>query len=260
MDVDGTLTDAKETIHPMDTALLQAFPTGIQPVLTTGRSLLGARAVLRHNGLFQVGPLPLPGVFMNGGAAYLPGEVLREKHTLSQQTLAALLGLTKMFTQTAFTFFSLERVFLVNPNPFARHISQIHYLEAAEVDPERIPEEVVKLMILDQNRDSLAKIKGLTTNLQVEGAYSLPYAFEINPPGITKANTLVSLLKTMGLEDLPVYIVGDGENDLSLFKGSVMSFAPSSAHPAVLTAADHIIPREKDGLLQSIFNIMADIV
>jgi hydroxymethylpyrimidine pyrophosphatase-like HAD family hydrolase len=115
-------------------------------------------------------------------------------------------------------------------------------------------------MILDQNHNTLAEIKQLAAGLPIEGAYSLPFAFEINPPGITKANTLVSLLTTMGLDDLPVYIVGDGENDLSLFMKSVMSFAPSSAHPAVLTAADHIIPREKNGLLRPILELMAEIV
>ena len=73
MDVDGTLIDVDEKIHPKDVALLQDFPEDLQPFLTTGRSLHGAKGVLQQNGLFEGKPLSLPGVFMNGGAAYHAG-------------------------------------------------------------------------------------------------------------------------------------------------------------------------------------------
>lgn len=256
MDVDGTLIDADENLHPKDAALLENFPEHIQPIVTTGRSLYGARAVFRHNGIFRNQSLPLPGVFLNGGAAYLPQEVLCTKVFLSEQIHSDLLGLANQFSQAAFTFFTLKEVYLVNPNPFALHISRLHYLQAQEVAPQKVPSEVVKLMILDQNRQTLAEIKAITENWEVEGAYSLPYAFEINPPGITKAKTLDILLQMMKISDLPIFVVGDGENDLSLFKRADLSFAPSSAHPAIRCAADHIIPREKDGLLSPILKII----
>lgn len=251
-DVDGTLIDARETIHPQDVALLQNFPKAVQLVLTTGRSLHGARAVLRQNGLFKAGALPFPGVYMNGGAAYLPGEVLCNKHIFAPDIHAALIELAKHFPGAAFTFFSLEEVFLVNPNSFAKHISKLHYLDASEVAPEQVSEGLVKLMILNQNKKSLVEIKAQIEEWKVEAAFSLPYALEINPPGINKASTLRNLMLAMGLEGLPVFTVGDGENDLALFMKSNTSFAPSTAHPTVLKAADHILQREKDGLLQPI--------
>ena len=249
IDVDGTLIDAEETIHPQDLTLLKNFPARIQPVLTTGRSLYGARAVLRQNGLFKAVPLPLPGVFMNGGAAYLADEVLCTQHNFSQQTRRALVDLSNHYPKCAFTFFSLEEVFLVNPNPFAKHISDLHYLEAVEVHSEEVPNDIVKLMILEQDKKNLSEIKALITTWEVESAYSLPYALEINPAGITKAKTLETLMQALAFEDLPVFTLGDGENDLPLFEHAQLSFAPSSAHPAILTAADHIIERDKDGLL-----------
>jgi Cof subfamily protein (haloacid dehalogenase superfamily) len=252
VDIDGTLIDASETIHPQDTALLQDLPDRVQLVLTTGRSLLSAKAVLRQNGLFKEGPLALAGVYLNGGAAYLPGEVLCTKHIFTPAMQSSLAALTSFFPGAAFMFFSLQDVFMVNPNAFARRISKLHHLEASEVCADQVPEELVKLMILDRDKTTLEEIKTHIMEWALEAAFSLPYAFEINPPGINKANTLARLLSAMGLEGLPVFTVGDGENDLSLFEQSTNSFAPSTAHPAVLKAADHILQREKDGLLRPV--------
>ncbi len=259
MDVDGTLIDAAETIHPQDVALLKAFPKTIQPVLTTGRSLSGAKAVLRQNGLFTETTLPLPGVYMNGGAAYLPGETLCDQHSFSPQTHQSLLDLAGAYPSAAFSFFSLRKVFLVNANDFARHISRIHYLEAEEIDAGGLCEEIIKLMVLDQEQAILAEIKAEIEGWAVESAFSLPYALEVNPPGINKAGSLKTLLAALHLEGLPVYALGDGENDLPLFRLSQRSFAPSTAHPAILGAADQVIEREQDGLLGPVLDMISGV-
>jgi Cof subfamily protein (haloacid dehalogenase superfamily) len=249
IDVDGTLIDSNEKIHPKDVALLQNFPGEIQPILTTGRSLHGAKGVLQQNGLFEDEPLPLPGVFMNGGAAYHAEEKLLIQHSFSPHTRQTLVELASKYPDASFSFFTLKDVYLVNPNPFARQISHLHHLEANEVGANELPEEMIKLMILDEAQTALANIKAETADWDVEGAYSLTYAYEINPPRVTKANTLQELLEEMGLNKLPIFAVGDGENDLSLFRISQMCFAPASAQPRILMRADHLIQREKDGLL-----------
>jgi 5-amino-6-(5-phospho-D-ribitylamino)uracil phosphatase len=256
IDVDGTLIDSNEKIHPKDVALLQNFPGEIQPILTTGRSLHGAKGVLQQNGLFEDEPLPLPGVFMNGGAAYHAEEKLLIQHSFSPHTRQTLVELASKYPDASFSFFTLKDVYLVNPTPFAQHISQLHHLEANEVGANEIPKELIKLMILDQDRTALAKIKHQTKDWDVESAYSLPYALEINPRGVTKANSLKDLLREMQLRGLPIFSVGDGENDLSLFRLSQMRFAPASAHPEILKRADHIIQRDKDGLLGPVLDFL----
>jgi len=252
IDLDGTLVDSNQRVHPDDIRLLENFPKHIQPILTTGRILHSARRVLQENGLFQSYRFPLPGVFMNGGTAYLPDENLCTQHTFSPHTRETLLSLAHKYWQTSFTFFSLEVVYLVNANHLGRHISRLHYLASRESATSELPRDIVKVMILDQDVEKLETIKRDIQDLDAEMAYSLSYAFEINPPGITKAGTLITLLKTMQMQALPVFVAGDAENDLSLFNIAKLSFVPDTANSAVQTHADHIIQYEKSGLLSPI--------
>lgn len=252
VDIDGTLIDSHEQVHPNDVQALKHFPDEIQPVLTTGRILHSAKGVLRENGLFKQGPFPLPGVFMNGGVTYLPDEKLCTRHAFPPVTREAVLDLSKAFSQSAFTFFATDAVYLVNPTDFAQQIAQRHYLDAQLRVADDIPIEIIKVMILESNRQVMEQIQERSQSLDAEMAYSLPYAYEINPTGINKANSLIKLLKTLQLEDLPIYVVGDAENDLSLFNLAKKSFAPSNAHHSLLKRADLVIQREEQGILSPI--------
>lgn len=260
IDIDGTLIDAEEQLHPRDIEVLQSFPANIQPVLTTGRILHSAKGVLRNFGLFDGQPISLPGVFMNGGAAYLPGENLILEHTFYPSTRQRLIQLAEEHPQSAFTFFSLNVVHLVNPDPFSRSICDLHYLAAKDIPARDVPEEIVKVMVLDENVENLAQIKREAAGLDVETGYTLNYAYEINPPNITKANSLLVLLKEMQLDHLPIFVVGDAENDLALFARATLCFAPDTAHQAAIDHADRIISREPDGILTPILEQIKHLV
>jgi len=249
IDIDGTLIDSHERVHPLDVQTLNQFPDEILPVLTTGRILHSAKGVLRENGLFQRDPFPLPGVFMNGGITYRPGEKLCTRHAFLSETREALINLSGIFPQSAFTFFAIDTVYLVNPTAFARQIAQLHHLSACIIDAGDLPAEIIKVMILEPESVEMRKIKDQSQTLHAEMAFSLPFAYEINPPGIDKAVSLMALLTTMRLDHLPIYAAGDAENDLALFKLARTSFAPTTAHPKVIETADHLIQRDEKGLL-----------
>jgi len=254
IDIDGTLLDVHEKIHPEDVKVLNQIPELIQPVITTGRNLNSTKAVFQQNGLFNSLDFPLPGVFLNGGAGYLPYEKGFIQNCFTQTAREALITLAMSFPETSFTFFTIDAVYLVNPNNFSNHISQIHYLNAVESQALDIPEGILKTMILEQDPNALRRIQKKTQNWEAEMGYTLSYAYEINPSKITKANTLMAILKALDLKTIPIYVVGDAENDLSLFKLAQKSFAPSTAHKAVMARADHIIQRETRGILTPILN------
>jgi hydroxymethylpyrimidine pyrophosphatase-like HAD family hydrolase len=120
MDIDGTLIDAREVVHPADQDVLTGFPDSVQPIITTGRILHSARGVLRQNGLFVNGKFPLAGVFMNGGIACLPFEKPCLKRSFSASLRQKVIQLAIHFPHTAFTFFTAKGVHLVNATAFGQ--------------------------------------------------------------------------------------------------------------------------------------------
>lgn len=256
MDLDGTLIDHNEIAHPRDIAILNDFPSEVLPILATGRSLPSARGVLDHNGILQGGPFPLPGVFINGTVAQLPGEKVLDVHYLDAELLPDLIELTRAFPATAFFFYQPDKVYLVNTTPTGQWLSRIHYLNAIECQAEDLPQQINKAMAVEEDLAIVDQIRDYAREFSAEMGTSLPFIFEISPPGITKAKSVRVLLREMGYADLPVYAVGDGENDLAM-KGMVEQFfVPSTAQKAVQEQADVVIDRTQEGILDPILDII----
>ena len=252
LDIDGTLFDSTEQVHPNDIQVLQHFPTDVQLILNTGRPLHSAKPILQKNTLFTEDILPVPGIFMNGGVAYFPGEVLCMEHRLDQAISQRLLEISTAFPKTEFVFCTISETFQANQTPFGDRIVDLHYLNATGNVHETNLNTIIKVMALNEDMQALKQIRAETKGLHAQMSFSLPYIFEFNPPGITKASTLVQLVSRLGLSDCPIFTAGDGENDLPVFRIAHSSYAPDTAHPKVREAADVVITRSKNGLLEPI--------
>ncbi|MBG0783482.1 MAG: HAD family phosphatase [Anaerolineaceae bacterium] len=252
LDIDGTLLDSDKKIHPNDVRLLQDFPPEIQLILATGRPLHSAKPALQANGVFTQPRLPIPGVFMNGGAAYFPNEELCITRPLSQETVEEIYLLSKDFPDSEFVFFSVSKAYLANRTPYGDMLVKDHFINVVGEISGEPPENIIKILTLSDDPDTLALIRQATRHLDAEMVYSLPTIFEFNPPGVTKGATLKQLLLALAMDTLPIFAAGDGENDLALLSIAKRAFAPANAHPAVLEQANVIIPRNKNGLLEPI--------
>jgi HAD superfamily hydrolase (TIGR01484 family) len=145
---------------------------------------------------------------------------------------------------------------MINSTHFSEHISKIHYLSSQDVDVKSLPENVVKMMVMEHDKTKLQQVWKKAVGIEAEMVYSLPYLLEFTPLGISKAAGLLPLTQALSIDNLPIYTAGDGQNDLALFELARKSFAPSSAHPAVLEKADHIIERDSEGILTPILNLI----
>jgi len=257
LDIDGTLTDKNHKIHPNDIRIMHEFPEAIQPILATGRNLMSAKRILASNQIFKNTTLPLPCIFMNGGASYLPGEELLISHSFPSETLKMLINLSKSFHGTTFGFFTTSSEYLINPSRTNHNNSKIHYFSSQVFNEKSIPGNIVKAMVVEHDKRILKEIEQKGSEIKAEMTYSLPYVIEFVPLGINKAVGLPPILQELSLENIPVYTAGDGQNDLGLFNYAVKSFAPSYAHPTILEKADHITQREIEGMLKPILDIIS---
>lgn len=75
-------------------------------------------------------------------------------------------------------------------------------------------------------------------------------AVDITPLGVDKGSGVKKLLEHLGVDAGTVIAIGDGGNDLPMFKLCGLSAAPANARPEVMRAADYVAPQsETQGVL-----------
>jgi len=105
-------------------------------------------------------------------------------------------------------------------------------------------------MCLSRERRNLERIAGQVREYPVETAFCELTALDITPKGVDKGSGLSRLRHELGMEEGPLFVAGDGENDLPLMRLAEMSFAPDNAQGAVRQQASVIQDGSKDGLLE----------
>jgi hydroxymethylpyrimidine pyrophosphatase-like HAD family hydrolase len=76
--------------------------------------------------------------------------------------------------------------------------------------------------------------------------WSGDHLVEISAAGITKASTLARICAELGVEARDVVAFGDMPNDLPMLAWAGTSYAMANADPAVIAAADHVVPSNDD--------------
>ncbi len=83
---------------------------------------------------------------------------------------------------------------------------------------------------------------------------------EISAAGVTKALVLDKLCSERGIDPAHVWAFGDMPNDLAMLAWAGTSFAVANGHPAVLKAANHVVPgNDGDGVAQTLESLVASL-
>ena len=248
-DLDGTLVNEQGKIHAHDIELLNRHDLPIQIIAATGRSLESVRATFHKNGLFLNQAIPFPLILLNGAFTCLPGETPSTYIPFENSIQKQLIALAGEYKQISYLFLAAAEVNMLYPNPFGIAGADKYEFRLSPYDFETGQNRFCKVMCLSDRPENLAEIAAAVKDLPVSTAYSMSTIFEISPPGVNKGSSLLALLKEMGLQDVPLYTAGDGENDLELLKLARLSFAPQTALPVVKQAANQIIDSAQSGLL-----------
>jgi hydroxymethylpyrimidine pyrophosphatase-like HAD family hydrolase len=244
-DLDGTLSDAAERIHPASVRAIRELEAGGIPVLVaTGRRLRMAWAVLEAGGLTG------PAVVLDGalGLDLRDGRVF---HQVAFPTEAAIRVLTAFAAAglSPCVYVDREGVDLVvgeRPSTHPGHLARARPWVAVD-DLARVveAEPVYAFAVVGRPGHLLEPVLarvGTAGSASIVG--DLIYGgstLQVRPPGISKWSGVLAYCAERGLDPGRVLAVGDGANDLELLERAAVACVVDTAAPAVLARADHLI-------------------
>ena len=260
-DLDGTLSDAAERIHPASVRAIRDLEAGGIPVLVaTGRRLRMACAVL------EVGGLTGPAVVLDGalGLDLRDGRVFHRvafPAPAARQVLAAFAaaGLSPC------VYVDRPGVDLVvgeHPSTHPDHLARARPWVAVD-DLARVveAEPVYAFAVVGRPASLLAPVLGAVGPAgSVSLVDDLIYGgstVQVRPPAISKWSGVLAYCAEQGIDPGRVLAVGDGANDLELLDGAAVACVVATAPPAVLARADHVIGPPDHGGWAAVLGLVA---
>jgi hydroxymethylpyrimidine pyrophosphatase-like HAD family hydrolase len=244
-DLDGTLSDAAERIHPASVrAIRDLEAAGIPVLVATGRRLRMACTVLEAGGLTG------PAVVLDGAL----GLDLRDGRVFHQVAFppGAARQVLEAFAAAGLSpcvYVDRPEVDLVvgdRPSTHPDHLARARPWVATE-DLHRVveTEPVYAFAVVGRPApllEPVPRLVGPAGSASIVG--DLIYGgstVQVRPPRVSKWNGVLAFCADQGLDPGRILAVGDGANDLELLEGAAVACAVTTASPAVLARADHVI-------------------
>jgi hydroxymethylpyrimidine pyrophosphatase-like HAD family hydrolase len=244
-DLDGTLSDAAERIHPASVrAVRDLEAAGIPVLVATGRRLRMACAVLEAGGLTG------PAVVLDGAL----GLDLRDGRVFHQVTFppGAARQVLEAYAAAGLSpcvYVDRPDVDLVvgdHPSTNPGHLARARPWVATE-DLHRVveTEPVYAFAVVGRPApllEPVPRLVGPAGSASIVGDLIYGgFTVQVRPPKVSKWNGVLSYCADQGLDPGRILAVGDGANDLELLEGAAVACAVATATPAVLARADHVI-------------------
>lgn len=241
VDVDGTLAGSDHRVSPRNNRALAALrDRGVAPIIITGRSRTGARAIARHAGLTA------PVISCNGAVVEDPvtGECLWERH-LDPTVVKAVLDVAERTGLTAHLW-TPSGLHASERDASARLLEHMlgEKISVGDLRP-LVHEPVLKAMVGGDPADLDRVGETLTTAVSTLGR-SLDEFYEVSAPGASKAAALASVLERLDIRWRQCMGIGDGENDLEWLRSCGLPVAVANARPSVQKVAVEVIGHHRE--------------
>jgi len=247
LDLDGTLLNSRKEIQ-------EETLRAIRKVAAAGKTLVfdTGRAVCELTDEFALLPEVRYAVFASGAGIYDN----REKRAF------ALYGIPRDQAREIFALARTKDVMtqIVLPDLDIVQASQLDRLEYYNMGPYRpmydkamtiVPDifayaetctdEILKINLYHADPPERIRTREQLAALDLEKVYSDVSSLEFSAKGIDKGTGLVSLCETLGVSPSECIAVGDGDNDLPMFRAAGLGVAMGNAAEHVKTAADRVV-------------------
>jgi hydroxymethylpyrimidine pyrophosphatase-like HAD family hydrolase len=262
-DLDGTLSDAEERIHPSSARAIRALEaSGIPVLVATGRRRRMAAAVL------EAGGVAVPAVVLDGalGIDLRDGRVFHRTTfpaEAARQVLAAFQGAHL----SPCVYVDRPGVDLVvddHPSTHPLHLARGgSWVARGDLDAV-VEAEPVFVFTVVGHPDPRA-LEPVLRAIGPAGSASIVHdliyggcTLQVRPPGISKWSGVRAFCADRGLDPARVLAIGDGANDVELLESAAVACAVTTAAPAALARARHVLGPPATGGWAEVLDLVGD--
>lgn len=257
LDLDGTVIDRDGALTDrVRDAVRDVAASGREVVVATGRSLVATLPVLD-----QLSLLHGYAVTSNGAVTVRLDPSLPDGYEVFNMVVfdpaPALRALREHLPNAVYAVEDLGFGFrLTAPFPDGELIGDLTITPFDEL----LTEPVTRVVVRSPEHTSEDFIEIVERLGLHGGTYTVGWTawLDIAPEGVSKAHGLELVAKELGVDASQVLAVGDGRNDLEMFRWVGHAVAMGQAPPEVQEAADRVVATvEEDGLAQALEPLLA---
>ena len=251
-DVDGTLvTDDKRLTEATVSAVRRLGEAGIRFAVVSSRPPFGLRMLVE--------PLRLatPLLAFNGGAVVTPRLETLRQHLLGSDAARRAIEMMSACGADVWLF-TAERWYVRDPNrPYVER-----EIRTAQAEPAAVPDfdallgAAGKIVGVSADFDLLARCEAEmrpALGRQANVVRSQPYYLDVTHPMANKGAALRWLAGHLGIPPAGIATIGDGDNDVAMFRESGFSIAMGNGRPAAKAAATVMTAgNDEDGFARAV--------
>ena len=244
-DVDGTLVRKDKTVSDATVAAVQRLrDAGVKFTLVSARPLTGVQSLLQRLGIDE------PVGAYNGGVIARPdGTILSAVRLEEAATREAL----KRFDQDwVVTWVFADGLWHTKTTDTPHNRSEITTAaqQPTVVDSfDDLVDRVDKIVAVSDDEPRLAELEAQTQKAlrgRATVARSQTYYLDVTAPDANKGHGVTELARALHIPLEQVAVIGDGQNDVYMFKVAGLSIAVDNASDEVKKAADHVTDANVD--------------
>jgi Cof subfamily protein (haloacid dehalogenase superfamily) len=244
-DVDGTLVTEDKVLTPRaEEAVRKLHAAGIAFAITSGRPPRGMEML--------IAPLQLktPIAGFNGGVFVTPEMTVIEEHVLAADVAKCAIDLVLEHKMDVWVYSGNEWfVRDIEAPHVARESWTVKFAPTAIADFRPVLDRIVKIVGVSDDLDLVARCEKSmqsTMGTRASVARSQAYYLDITHPAANKGTVVTTLSRLLSVPAAEIATIGDGQNDVLMFRESGLSIAMGNAIPAVQKQAQFVSASYKD--------------
>ena len=251
-DVDGTLVTKDKVLTPATvTAVKRLRDAGVAFSITSGRPPLGTQMIIDALALTQ------PIAAFNGGVLVRPDMTVIETRYLPGEIATKIIRSLALHGLDCWLYTDHEWLVRDIKAPHVEHEEWTVKFPPLVVN-DFVPylDRVVKIVGVSDDYDAVARCEAdvqRDCTTFVSATRSQPYYLDVTHPDANKGQVVIAMSELLSISPATIATIGDGVNDVLMFRKSGMSIAMGNASADVQKQANFVTTsNEEDGFANAV--------